>query len=151
MAAVGRPTGYTEDIADKICSLIAMGLSLNFICGADADEKNEFPHRATVYRWFSKHPEFCDNYARAKDDSADADADKVAAVCEDVLQGKVDPQSARVAIDALKWMAGKKRPKKYGDRITQDVNLKDHTQLSDDELARKLAESRQKNKQSLTH
>ena len=146
----GRPTKYTETIGHKICSLIGMGKSLNSICGAD-DEENEFPSRQTVYAWFTKHKEFLDNYARAKNDSADADADKVAAICEDVLKGKVDPQSARVAIDALKWMAGKKRPKKYGDRITQDVNITDNTQLSDTDLARKLAESRQNNDLSQVH
>ena len=134
---MSRPTKYTEDIGHKICSLIGMGRSLNSICGSDNDEENEFPHRATVYRWFSQHEEFCDNYARAKSDSADADSDKIAAIAEDVIIGKVDPQSARVAIDALKWMAGKKRPKKYGDRVeTHHTGAIGVSEISDHELTR---------------
>lgn len=145
----GRPSTYTEEIGFKICSLIGMGQSLNKICGSDDEKKNEFPHRATVYRWFSKYPSFCDNYARAKGDSADADADKVAEIAERVLDGGVDPQAARVAIDALKWMAGKKRPKKYGERITNINHDGDLEALSKDELLRKLAESEQEYSQSL--
>ena len=142
----GRSTSYTENIGLKICSLIGMGKSLNSICGVDDDETNEFPHRATVYRWFTKHKEFCNNYARAKDDSADADADKVAAICEDVLIGTVEPQAARVAIDALKWMAGKKRPRKYGDRIHTEHSghINDYSDLEGDDLDRKLKDMRQK-------
>ena len=115
---MARPTSYTEEIGHKICSLIAMGKSLNSICGDDnTEDKKDFPCRATVYAWFTKHQEFLDNYTRAKGDSADADADKLDAIAEDVLQGKVDPAAARVAADIIKWAAGKKRPKKYGDKI----------------------------------
>tara|TARA_R110000751_G_scaffold116342_1_gene215906 strand:- start:172 stop:576 length:405 start_codon:yes stop_codon:yes gene_type:complete len=40
---------------------------------------------------------------------------------------------------------------KHGYSEKKEIDLNDNSQLSDDELARKLAESRQKNKQSLTH
>ncbi len=145
MAEIGRPSDYTEEIGHKICSLIGMGKSLNSICGKDEDETSEFPHRATVYRWFSKHKEFCDNYTRAKGDSADADADKLDNIAEDVLTGKVDPAAARVAADIIKWSAGKKRPKKYGDKIQTEhsgsVGL--YESLPEDELERKLQEKLQ--------
>lgn len=133
----GRPTKYTKTLGDKICSLIAMGKSLNSICGEDDEENSKFPSRQTVYSWFTKHQDFLDNYARAKNDSADADSDKIAAITEDVIAGKVEPRAARVAIDALKWMAGKKRPKKYGDRVeTHHTGAIGVSEISDDELAR---------------
>jgi hypothetical protein len=135
MAITGRPTKYTEEIAHKICSLIGMGKSLNSICGSDDDEKNEFPHRATVYRWFSEHKSFCDNYARAKGDSADADADKLDSIAEDVLRGRVDPAAARVAADIIKWAAGKKRPKKYGDKIAIGGDVENPFQLMIKEIS----------------
>jgi hypothetical protein len=135
--SVGRPTKYTESIGNKICSLIAMGKSLNSICGEDDKDKNEFPSRQTVYSWFTKHQAFLDNYTRAKNDSADADADKLDAIAEDVLSGNVDPQAARVAADIIKWAAGKKRPKKYGDRVeTHHTGAIGVSEISDDELTR---------------
>ena len=45
------------------------------------------------------------------------DADKIADVAKTVLEGKVDPAAARVAIDAFKWSAGKRRPKRYGEKL----------------------------------
>jgi len=64
-------------------------------------------------------------YARACEDMADNDADKISDVADQVLQGLVDPQAARVAIDAYKWSAGKRRPRKYGDKvdITQTTTM----------------------------
>ena len=131
---VGRPAIYTQKIADKICSEIAQGYSLRKTCLS-----KELPHLATVYRWFSKHPEFCEQYARAKSDGGDADADKIEDIAEKVLTGEYDPQAARVAIDAFKWTASKKIPKKYGDRQqiehTGKIGLMD---LTDTELKAKL-------------
>jgi hypothetical protein len=31
-------------------------------------------------------------------------------------------RAARAAIDALKWTAGKRQPKKYGDKLDLDIN-----------------------------
>jgi hypothetical protein len=66
------------------------------------------------------HPEFAESYAAAREDSADHDADKISDVSDRVLKGLVDPAAARVAIDAYKWCAGRRRPKRYGDKIEID-------------------------------
>ena len=132
----GRPTDYTQKLGDKICASIAIGTSLRKTCLSD-----EFPHLATIYRWFRKFPEFSEQYARAKGDSGDSDADKIEELAEKVLTGEYDPASARVAIDAFKWTASKKIPKKYGDKQqiehTGKVGLID---LTDAELKKKLEE-----------
>lgn len=52
---------------------------------------------------------------------ADADADKIADVAQSVIDGGLDPNAARVAIDAYKWSAGKRRPKRYGDNQRLEV------------------------------
>lgn len=132
--AVGRPDDYSEEIGLEICGRIAMGHSLAKICS----DKN-MPSTVTVYAWFKKYPELLNDYARAKEDGGHADADKVEDIAEKVLTGVYDPQAARVAIDAFKWTAGKKLPKKYGDRQhiehTGKVGLID---LTDAELKKKL-------------
>lgn len=73
------------------------------------------PNKATVFRWLTIHESFRDQYACARESQGEADADRVGDVTQKVLDGELDPAAARVAIDALKWSAGKRLPKKYGD------------------------------------
>jgi hypothetical protein len=113
--AGGRPSEYTEEKATAFCAEIAIGNSLRSVCSRD-----DMPSHQTVYNWMLKNPSFLEQYARAKEDSGDADADKIEEIAELVLSGKLEPQAGRVAMDAYKWTAGKKRPKKYGDRVTQE-------------------------------
>ena len=36
-------------------------------------------------------------------------------------RGELDPQAGRVVIDARKWAASKLAPKRYGERIAQEI------------------------------
>jgi hypothetical protein len=54
-------------------------------------------------------------YARARIEQAEAVADKVMEVAEDVLSGAIAPDQGRVAIDAFKWTAAKLDRATYGD------------------------------------
>lgn len=108
----GRPTDFTPELGDEICAQLAEGVSLKRIC-----EKKAMPSRQTVYSWLRTHSDFLDNYARAKDDSADALADDIIDIAQGVLKKQYDPQAARVAIDGMKWSASKLKPKKYGDKL----------------------------------
>ena len=72
-------------------------------------------------------PAHAEQYARARESQAEVHADRIASLADDVLAGTYDAQSGRVAIDALKWVASKLKPKVYGDRIEvsgkQDVTV----------------------------
>ena len=111
---LGRPKiPFDQDIADQICEAIASGSGLvPFL-----EENKELPRYSTVMRWAREFPNFLEEYTRARDDSADLDADRVAEVAQAVRDGKIAPDAARVAIDAYKWSAGKRKPKKYGDKV----------------------------------
>ena len=111
----GQPTKYTKKLADEICAWIIQGKSLN----SYTKQKNT-PSHQSIYQWLREHKEFADNYARAREDQADTDADAINSIIERTLDGEIDPQTARVAIDGLKWTAGKRKPKKYGDKL--DLN-----------------------------
>lgn len=63
----GRPTKYTDALADEICRRIAEGEMLMQIV---RDE--HMPERKTVYNWMNEHDGFLHNYARACEMSADA-------------------------------------------------------------------------------
>lgn len=121
---MARPSKYSDALAGEICSRIAQGTPLRTIC-ADAG----MPGLATVITWLGKYPEFQAQYARAREEQADALADDIVRIADeapppDSETGKID--SAWVAwqrnrIDARKWTASKLRPKKYGDRVEADV------------------------------
>lgn len=113
MPAGRPPIPFDEDIADQILEAVAGGTGLvTFL------KRNEtFPSYPTVMRWIRANPEFAASYAQAREDMADADADKIADVAQRVEDGLIDPNAARVAIDAYKWSAGKRRPKRYGERL----------------------------------
>jgi hypothetical protein len=108
---------FDQDVADHICEAIASGRGLiSFL-----RESEDLPSYPTVMRWVRDQPEFADQYARAREDMADNDADKIADVAQAVVDGNIDPAAARVAIDAYKWSAGKRRPKRYGDNQRLEV------------------------------
>jgi len=127
MAKMGRPTKYTEDLAVEICTRIAEGQSLTKIC-----KDEHMPTVATVYRWLFKDKDFCDKYARAREDQADTYSDEIVDIGEEVpmmvitdedgkVTKRVDPagiQRNRLRVDARKWVASKLKPKKYGERTT---------------------------------
>lgn len=140
MADAGRPSKYTDDIADLICGELAEGRSLRSICLDDS-----IPNKATVLRWLAdpKHTIFRDQYARAREAQADALFEEVIDIADDGTndwmerQGSKDESAAwvlngehvqrsRLRIDARKWMAGKLAPKKYGEKselqLTGDPN-----------------------------
>lgn len=110
----GRPSLFTPELGDRICAEVMAGNPLVRICAAD-----DMPHPATVYRWFREHKSFCDNYARAKEDQADYFVEDILQIAD--LSTPEDIQVARLRVDTRKWAASKYKPKKYGDKLTQDV------------------------------
>lgn len=109
---MGRPSDFTQATADAICGRLCEGESLRSIC---RDEN--MPHLSTVMRWLAADESFREQYARAREAQGEADADLVGDIGARVLSGELDPQAARVAMDAAKWSAGKRLPKKYGDKL----------------------------------
>ncbi len=124
---MGRPTLFSQQLADTICSRIAEGESLREICKDD-----DMPERVTIYRWLQADPDFCNHYTRAREDQADTLADEIMAIADETpdLNPILDKHGALIEIqlhsaylqwqkqriDARKWTAMKLKPKKYGDR-----------------------------------
>jgi hypothetical protein len=125
---MGRATEYDPAIADKICSALADARSLRSICLDDG-----MPAQSTVFKWLSEQPSFSEQYARAREAQADAIFDEMLDIADDGSNdwmkitrqdGSTDEvlnhehvQRSKLRIDARKWMAGKLRPKVYGDKL----------------------------------
>jgi hypothetical protein len=129
---MGRPTIYSQDVADIICAALAEGRSLRSIC-----EHEEMPCLTTIFNWLRTKPDFLAQYARAKEESADSLADEMLDIADDARndwmerEGKDERgwvvngehiQRSRVRIDTRKWLASKLKPKKYGDKVTQEIS-----------------------------
>jgi len=68
-------------------------------------------------RWINGDEDTARRYARARKYGADALPDTTFTASQDVRDGRLEPDKARVAIDAMKWVASKLKPASYGDRI----------------------------------
>ena len=102
---------------DSVILAIINGTSVNQWC------KDNSVNQAHVYATIERDPDFERLYERAREFQAETFADRIADIAEQALRGDVDPQAARVAIDAQKWIVSKLLPKKYGDRTQVDVNV----------------------------
>jgi hypothetical protein len=61
-------------------------------------------------------------YARALSALAENQVALLETAIEDMREGKIDAQMAKVEIDARKWFASKFLPKRYGEKITQEIS-----------------------------
>jgi hypothetical protein len=133
----GRPSEYTQELADLMCALLADGQSLRKVC-----ENDWAPDKASVFRWLRTIPEFCDQYTRAKAEAAESMADDMIDIADDASNdwmAKHDPNNpgymlngehinrSRLRVDTRKWIAAKLKPKVYGDKIEHEhtVSLSD--------------------------
>lgn len=115
----GRPSDYTDEKADAICERIVAGESMRAIC-ADPD----MPAISTVFRWLSLNAQFSEQYARAKEEQAEAFADEIVRIADkDVPDEDTAVLTARdrLRVDARKWVASKLKPKKYGDKVQTEL------------------------------
>lgn len=114
MSQKGRPSLYSDDIAEHICVQLAEGRAL-----VDIVQDEAMPAQSTVYLWLLKHPPFSEMYTRARSWQADTMADRAARMGLDPAS-ITDPQAARVQLDAIKWATARLEPRKYGDKL--DLN-----------------------------
>ena len=114
-ATVGRPSKFSQELAETICQRIAEGEPLTKICKDEG-----MPHYITVLRWRNVHEDFHDNYTRAREDAADTLVDEILEIADEAESAKSSEavQAAKLRVDTRKWAASKMKPKTYGDRTT---------------------------------
>lgn len=124
---IGRPSEYTQETADAICEQLAIGVSLRTVC-----LQENMPAPATVFKWMRMHDEFLKQYARAKEESADALFEETIDIADNSTNDYMDKrfgetvarvvdqeniQRSRLRVDTRKWMMSKMKPKKYGEKL----------------------------------
>ena len=81
--------------------------------------------------------ELSDQYARARERRADARAERIDEITDEVKLGTLGANEARVIIDAEKWQAGKENSKRYGDKL--DLSGDFNVRLPDDQVEARIA------------
>ena len=86
----------------------------------------------TIFSWLRTKPEFLEQYARAKQESADALAEELLDIADDGSNDWMESnkpgnqgydmngealQRSRLRVDTRKWLMSKQKPKKYGDKM----------------------------------
>ncbi len=129
----GRPSTFSEELAATICARIAEGESLRTVCKCE-----EMPAASTVFRWLGSNETFQEQYAHAREASADAMAEDILDIADDgtndwrtktnddgseyeVLDAE-HIQRSRLRVDARKWLMSKLQSKKYGDKLQANVD-----------------------------
>lgn len=112
----GRPSKYSDEIVERICELIASGMSLRAVCSQES-----MPSTATVCKWLSENQEFSEQYARAREKQADYFVEEIIEIADSVEAESAAVSKAKLQIDARKWAASKISPKKYGDKVEQQI------------------------------
>lgn len=97
------------------------------------------PGLSTVFKWLAAHPEFVEQYTRAREAQADTLADELIDIADDSAndyydkavgsegetQRVVDAEHinrSRLRVDTRKWIASKLKPKKYGDKVSAELS-----------------------------
>lgn len=132
--AGGRPTNYSEALADMICEAIACTpRGLEHVCASD-----DMPAASTVYKWLARYPEFVEKYLRAREAQSHLVMDQVLDIADDGTNDFVMTddgpvldrdhiQRSKLRVETRFRLAGKLNPKKYGDKAEIDHKSSDGT------------------------
>lgn len=121
----GHESTYTPEVGARLCELL---------CSRDEEQPDTLGRKpfysvrtaclavgiseATIYRWLHRHPDFCEEYTRARE----ARAHLLAEETIEVVEAEPDPAKARVRMDVRKWYAGQLAPKVWGTKVMGDPN-----------------------------
>lgn len=126
---------FSPELFDRICERIAEGESLRSIC-----QDEDMPSTTAVKKWLIKDDggALVAQYTRAREMQADTLFEDILDISDDArndwmqregegasgyeLNGE-HIQRSRLRVDTRKWMAGKLRPKVYGDKVDLTGNV----------------------------
>lgn len=127
-----RGSGYRVAIGKKICAQLLLGVPLRKICEAPG-----MPNANTVYTWLEEHPDFEILYRRARELRAEVMLDEIIEIADDgrndtyivednngkeIVKTDYDVIArSRLRVDTRKWAMGRIAPKRYGDKIHQEI------------------------------
>jgi len=123
---MGRPSKYTQSLADEICERLSKGEPLAWICRGEGK-----PTTQTVNAWVRDNESFGIAYARAREEGFDEIAMDCLHIADETGQDTKYTDSgeqadsewitrSRLRVETRLKLLAKWSPKKYGDKIEHD-------------------------------
>jgi hypothetical protein len=127
----GRPSIYTQELADEICRRLAEGESLFRIC-----KDEHMPAKSTVLQWALNDTQgFYARYAHAREIQLGVREDEIIDISDDgtndfmereqkngekkIIFSRDQVERSKLRVETRKWLLTKLRPDKYGEKIEQ--------------------------------
>jgi hypothetical protein len=135
--SIGRPTTYTQKLADDFCKRITEGQTITKAC------KDLGISLMAIYRWRDKYSDFRERYNRAKEDQATSLISQLVDEFQDNLTNE-NALAARTKSDLYRWIAARQNPAEFSD--VKKIELRGevrhlHTHELAPEQKRRIAES----------
>jgi hypothetical protein len=123
---------YSSELADRICQLLADGLTLRKIC-----KMSGMPSRRSIFYWLEEKEEFRQKYEIARLMQVEYWAHEIVEIADDTAsdyvinehgERVVDHENinrARLRVDTRKWLMSKLLPKRYGERAAVELDVND--------------------------
>ncbi|WP_064681814.1 hypothetical protein [Rhizobium bangladeshense] len=134
---MGRPSKFSQTLAEKICDRIADRESLRSICRDEA-----MPAKSTVLSWLADEDKaaFRARYALAREILADGFVDELVEIADNSSDDWIEKKNAagettgwqengeairrsQLRIATRQWVAEKLRPKKYGSKAEPEQGV----------------------------
>ena len=109
---MARPSEYNYQLCEEICDKVANGENIISIL-----KKSGYPSWPTFRRWKNEHEELRTLYINSQRDKAIALENEIDDVMRKKKKKELDPATANVLIQTLKWKMSKFYPKVFGDKL----------------------------------
>jgi phage I-like protein len=113
----GRPSEYDYNLCLEICIRVSEGENIKHVLASD----ERYPRFNTWCDWKRNNEQLSNLYTRSIQDKAESKEAEIEEYKEKLLNGTIDPATARVLIDTSKWQAAKFYPKMFGDKTAVDL------------------------------
>lgn len=110
---------FSIELCTEICEKVGTGENIMDVLDSD---KKRYPSWSNWCAWKREYPEVQTMYMRAREDKSEAVDVQIDRVMQKLEQGLIDPTTARIMIDTLKWKAAKYYPKMFGDKVDVTTN-----------------------------
>ncbi len=129
----GRPSKYTDDLANEIAIRISEGEPLRQIC---RDE--HMPHWTVVYDWMASNSQFSLRIAQAREKGEEAIAQECMAIADEppsrTAMGSIDSgdvQHKKLRIETRLKLLAKWNPRKWGEKVDLNHGVQPDNPLAD--------------------
>lgn len=149
----GRPEIYSDELGTELCNRLISGKSLKKIC-----EMDDMPSCTTVLRWLvdETKADFQRQYARAREAQAEALFEEIFSIADDGTNDKYIDENgnvkvdhdviarSRLRVDTRRWAMSKMAPKRYADKVQQEVTGADGGPLEFTQITRRIVRAPKK-------